>query len=122
MEGEDGRSCTTEDVLLKVMLEISEALWESRLGITVSGSVDFENCPVEYSQFCFFLPLVLDVLSFAGEPLFEKLSRWIQNECHSPAYTTSLHGGENAGLWFPHTWHNYSKNLLWEVFFSSFYH
>lgn len=55
MEGEDGRSFTTENVLLKAMFEISEAHWESRVGITVSGSVDFEKSTVHSYRHALFL-------------------------------------------------------------------
>lgn len=48
------------------------------VGITVKGSADFVKCPVEYDKFCFFLPLVLAILFLSAEPLFEKLSRWMQ--------------------------------------------
>lgn len=49
------------------------------MGTTVSGSVDFEKCAVEYSKLCFFLPLVLEILFLVREPLVEKLSRSMQN-------------------------------------------
>jgi len=42
VQGEEGRSGTTENTWLKVMFEIFVALRKSREGITVSGSADFE--------------------------------------------------------------------------------